>query len=115
MKDSVLFEIVLAKMLGCQSESLSDADQREAILASVAELQLTAQASGDVGLLVCVADCAAELLGAASQQEWNEAKSMLTKALGDVGLMGASRNGSDERRTSTMRNGSCCSADAAGR
>lgn len=52
MKDQALFEIVLAKLLGCHSEALSDADQREAILVAVAELQLSQPTAEDVHLLM---------------------------------------------------------------
>ena len=40
MKDQCLFELVLARLLGCHSEALSDRDQREAILTEVSKLLL---------------------------------------------------------------------------
>lgn len=94
MKDQCLFELVLARLLGCHDETLSEPDQREAILTAVCELQLVAS---DLTVpeppAVAVDPRAQEierwarnLLGAYDQQTWDRCKLNLTEAL--------SRNGS---------------------
>lgn len=93
MKDSVLFEHVLAELLDCRDEDLEERDQREEILSRLVQLQIEKD-SGDgeiaqlhdlacarIRKLEAIKQGAKNLLGAGDDATWKRFKQQLVDAI----------------------------------
>lgn len=93
MKDSLLFEHVLAELLRCRDDGFDERDQREAIVASVVQLQLELESSEKgkaslhdtavdrIGRLENIKKAARNLLGAGDDATWKRFRQALVDAI----------------------------------
>ena len=93
MKDSLLFEFILAEMLHCRDDSLDERDQREAILDKLSNLMIEVDSSHSeiaaledtardrIRRLDDIKQAAKNLLGAADDGTWKRMRQALVDAI----------------------------------